>query len=290
MPTFNIPEIPPQLTDSYWSKRELLARKLKTGVSDAITDLKQAYKKAPWKDFTTIFSVQIPDKLGTFAECKTTGKMVAALESQLKDLMKDVQSGAIHKLKLAAWSLRDTAAEVAASLVKEKKYPKAAKLAADIARAADLYAVSVNASSIGGYAKDAYNEILDPLNKKIRTVINATSITGSSAAVLQQLKVIRAEDDAAARAKLVTSTILGGSAKYTMRALNQNIGARMKAAYCGCDYAGLSKAEKLFPVISKWAGSPPAVTAANVDASMLEIEKMAKVAGTLPDAVTFLNR
>jgi hypothetical protein len=34
MPSFSIPEIPAQLAESYWGKRELLARKLKTGVSD----------------------------------------------------------------------------------------------------------------------------------------------------------------------------------------------------------------------------------------------------------------
>lgn len=288
MPKFEIPEIPKELTESYWSKRELLARKVKTGVSAAIEELKQAYKKAPWKDFETLFGVQIPPNMGTFDHCKGVGKAITGLFAQFKLLIKDTQSGNIYKLKLAAWKLRDTAGKAAASLKKENKYPVAAKLAAEIAQTADFYAVSVNANSLSSQASRAYDDIIAPLDKNIRAALGMGSISGSAAALLQQLQVIRAEPDPKKRAELLTKTTLGGTNKYTTRALNQNMGARMKAAYLGCGYAGLSTAEKLFPLISKWAGSPPAVTDKNVDAAIAEIEKLAKAAQSLPDSVKYL--
>ncbi|MDR1011542.1 MAG: hypothetical protein LBM04_10560, partial [Opitutaceae bacterium] len=168
------------------------------------------------------------------------------------------------------------------------KYPKGEKIARDIAKAADFLGVSVNQNTLSSYLSGIYRNLFTQVNGKIKQIIDAGSITQNATRLHKRLVDISKVNDPNDRANQLTELAKDGSGAGSPRSLAQAIGMRMKAAYCGCDYAGLSAAETIFEPLSKWANSPPEVTASNAAKVLEELLKIALAAKKLPDGVKLM--
>lgn len=289
MPTFNRPELAKEISESYWSKREIMARKLKTGVSQAIKDVTATYKAVNWKSFAAadITIADVPNVMGTFEACKTAGVLLKRIKGSFFDLMKETKSGPLAELRTKSYALRDKA-EKAAAEFKKAKYPKGEQIARDIAKAADFLGVSVNQNSLSNYLSAIYKNLFTQVNNKIGPIVTRGSITQNAKALYAKLVPISREDDLTERAKQLNALVNDGSSVGAPRSLTQTIGMRMKAAYCGCDYPALAAAEAVFKPLSKWANSPPKITANNVTEVMKELLKLSMAAQKLPDNVKLM--
>jgi len=283
MPAFTIPVIPKELTESYWNKRELLARKVKTGVTQAIKELHEEFNDVPWKAIVALCGTFIPDKIGTFDECRSLGKKLADIRSKFDEVIKEVEGGRDYysRLKFRAQNLKTCALKAAEQL--GKKYPKAAKLAGDISKAATSYISSVNPSVFGKTLDDAYLVITRALDQKAGQLASVADWSSeSAAAILKQLKIVRAENDPVKRATLFENTIYKGTGMGSIYTLSRSISARVKLGYLGnTKYSHLKTAEDILDIISKLADAPPAVTDKDVDAKISRIKQLAAAAAKL---------
>jgi len=281
MPAFTIPVIPKELTESYWNKRELLARKVKTGITDAIKNLRAEFDEVPWKGLVALCDTQIPDKIGNFDECRSLRKKLTEIHSKFDELTAffEKYKGLYDKTK----ALKSRADEAAKTLL-AAKYPQSAKLAENISKTAEDYAFSIAPSVLKDALDKAYYRITRPLDiKAAQLAIDADELSASAAATLKQLKIVSAQEDPLKRATLLTTTIYKGSGVGTIQTLSQSANAH---ARLGCllgpeKYPNPETAKIIFNAASKLAASPPAVSEKDVDTKIRQIEQLADAAAKL---------
>jgi len=281
MPSFTIPEIPKELTEPYWNKRELLARKVKTGVTDAIKNLRAEFDDVPWKGLVTLCDTQIPDKIGTFDECRSLRKKLAEMHTKFEELTAFFEK--YKDLYDKTKALQFHAGEAAKTLPKAK-YPQSHKLAEKIEETAADYAFKVAPSVFKDALDNAYYRITRPLDiKAAQLAIDAGELSASAAAILKQLKSVRDEKDPMKRATQLTNTIFKGSGIGTIQTLSQSASAHARLGYLlGPEkYPNLETAKIIFNATSKLAASPPAVTDKDVDAKIRQIEQLAAAVAKL---------
>lgn len=280
MKTFDIPEVPKTISVSYWNKkRELTSKTKPSGMTKAIEDFLDAYKKTNWDSLAEIGKYEIDTSGAIGNRGPAIAAEIKALRAMIPALEKEVHTGKIGYLRKMALALNDTGKKASAMFAKGK-YPKAASAAVEIAADAIFFAGHINPATLSNYLKDCEREILGKVNIRLQMALEVSKLSKIipiQVQNLQRLAKIQGQEEKAAAFNKCGDDDLA-------RRLTTALSTREKVGVIGGTYP-VAEAARLREELTKYADASHRVkvTANDVDSHIENLAKLFARARRLPD-------
>lgn len=234
-PKITYPQI---LTTAAWKKAKGLFT-LNTGVSQTLRDCEAAFKTAS------------NDIAGINAYYEGDIKYIRPrefnmLEKDLERLVKSASSGPLNNFKKELWAVRDHAKQIAAGKTISSK---AKALLLDMAQTADLQAVAINSSSVGGYLKKVLDTQEKALNETLALLFGPDNLNKRIKDAENFIRKIRGIKDPAKQVEEFNDDCV-----TTFRNITQIVGNRAKSQEkLGITLPNAGLADQVFRGLTPWA-------------------------------------
>lgn len=229
------PELPKILTRKDWDKNKGVIAKMhgKTGIGDALDDLKKAYDAVDW------------DALNMFEKRMDWRTVTKKAWDKAFDDAKSEMTGNLTSLSKELYKVRDKCQDAAAKFKKSKTIPKSStKHVTEMATTADHLGVATNKNSMSPILRNMYDEYLEHIDKYFLKVF-----VDGLGKVLNKHKgtVAQVKNDPTAE------NFANLGCQKMCRDFTTGLGNISKAADKGFAVKGASAAGKLFKVIGPYA-------------------------------------